>query len=88
MNGAVVWYQSRAVLALIATIVIAGAKLAHLTPAWLTQDSVVDFLFVAIPAAVALEARISATRVVVATPSKAAAVNAATPAPAEVASNA
>jgi hypothetical protein len=78
MNGAVVWYQSRAVLALIATIVIAGAKLVHLTPSWLTNDAIVDFLFVAIPAGVALEARISATKVVVSTPAKAAAVNAAT----------
>ena len=77
MNGAVVWYQSRSVLAAIAAIIIVGMKAFHVLPADLTQDQIVSFLIVAIPIAVSLEGRISATKQVVTTPAKAAAINAA-----------
>lgn len=80
MNGAVPWYQSRSVLGAVAAIVMTVATQFHLLPASVTQDQILSFLLMAVPMAVALEGRISATRQVVATPAKAAAINGAHPA--------
>ncbi len=75
MNGAVPWYQSRSVMGAIAAIIMTIATQFHLLPASVTQDQIVSFLLMAIPMAVALEGRLSATKQVVATPGKAAAIN-------------
>ncbi len=78
MTGAVVWYQSRAVLGAIAALILSALGAFGVLPASLTQDQIVNFLVVAIPIVIALEGRISATKQVVATPARAAAVNAST----------
>lgn len=75
MTDAVVWYQSRAVLAAIATIIMAAMSAFHVLPRDLTQDQIVSFLLVAIPAGIALEGRISATKKIAATPARAAAAS-------------
>ena len=77
MNGAVPWYQSRSVMGAIAAIIMTVATQFHLLPAAVTQDQVLSFLLMAVPMAVALEGRISATKQVVTTPAKAATINAA-----------
>lgn len=79
MNEAVVWYQSRAILASIAALILAALGSFGVIPASMTQDQIVNFLVVAIPIAISIHARITATKVVVGKQSTAAAINAGQP---------
>lgn len=79
MGGAIAWYQSRTVWGGVAAILILAATHFGVTlPTNWTKDNIIDFFLVAVPVAIAIEGRISSTKVIAPTAAKAAAINATT----------
>lgn len=76
MNGAIAWYQSRALWAGVAAVIVAALTHFHVVlPASITQDSITSFLLQSAPVVWGMVERITASKVVVSTANKAEAIN-------------
>lgn len=79
MDTAIVWYRSRALWAMVATVLLSAASHFGIgLPPGVDKDSVTAFLLGIWPVAFAIYERITATKIIVGTPQKAADINATT----------